>query len=690
MVNKEMVLNVIAVLISVCGVSSASVLMNGSFEADPFDAGWSNTGGPATVHTGLVAGSEQAAQINATGNDLGQVFDALGSEWVVELYIAIPDPQAYAGANRSFNMLLTNHTSTNWTGLNMAINMRINGTGTGSIQLYDNAHGGGWANANSGGEITYSVDGNGDGDFSDPEDTLNVHRIQVVGRDWGTPGVSYDLYASAPNSDVLMEVAAGLTAFHNNVPDGTLTNNNVTALIFRTGYGFAAGQTFVADEVYAGSGNTARMIKPLDSSTNVLRKEPLHWGPPASFDPVGYNVWVYTDPNDVTQGTKVVDGALQNSYTEPGDGWGFSTEYFWRADAIETGNIIHEGIVYSFTTVPPQPYIIEAPKSVTVPPAISQVELTVTAENVAEYVWYKNSIVTGGNTSALVIPNAELDDAYYTCKISNGDPAEDITTEPARVMVEKLVGHWKFEQNLANEIAGGGDGAITGDPNYVTDGIDGYAYELANDKFIQITGSEEYYNFYPQGLTAIAWIKTTAGEWAGVMSKRSVTTESNEGWVIATGLNGSSVQMEGIGSVNNGAVDNDAWRMMVLSYDPANGIMRYYLDGVIVNQSVSAASENIPLNDQMLAFGSSSGQGSAFYNGLVDEVKVYNYAIDPFTIAQEFTTLKPDGGPVCVENPELDFTGPDGAPDCRVDVYEFAALAGQWLNCNIVPSSDCY
>jgi len=42
----------------------------------------------------------------------------------------------------------------------------------------------------------------------------------------------------------------------------------------------------------------------------------------------------------------------------------------------------------------------------------------------------------------------------------------------------------------------------------------------------------------------------------------------------------------------------------------------------------------------------------------------------------------------CPEYPRYDFTGPDGHPDCKVDIYELVALMSHWLDCGIVPACE--
>jgi hypothetical protein len=53
--------------------------------------------------------------------------------------------------------------------------------------------------------------------------------------------------------------------------------------------------------------------------------------------------------------------------------------------------------------------------------------------------------------------------------------------------------------------------------------------------------------------------------------------------------------------------------------------------------------------------------------------------------------FKPNAA-ICLESqiPELDISGPDGQPDCRVDFYDFAEFAESWLECTLIPPSSCY
>ena len=86
-----------------------------------------------------------------------------------------------------------------------------------------------------------------------------------------------------------------------------------------------------------------------------------------------------------------------------------------------------------------------------------------------------------------------------------------------------------------------------------------------------------------------------------------------------------------------------------------------------------------------VVIGAESTDGASPLTGLVDDVRIWTYALDDIAIALLYTDFNP-GSEVCIGNPSFDSTGPDGTPDCRINVYELAVWAAAWLECNIVPT----
>ncbi|MBN2132424.1 MAG: hypothetical protein JW741_23180, partial [Sedimentisphaerales bacterium] len=69
-------------------------------------------------------------------------------------------------------------------------------------------------------------------------------------------------------------------------------------------------------------------------------------------------------------------------------------------------------------------------------------------------------------------------------------------------------------------------------------------------------------------------------------------------------------------------------------------------------------------------------------NGLLDDLRMYNYALTGAEIAQLYYDVT--GIATCVEAPAADLSG-----DCFVDLKDFAEFVVDWLNCGIIPASEC-
>jgi hypothetical protein len=74
--------------------------------------------------------------------------------------------------------------------------------------------------------------------------------------------------------------------------------------------------------------------------------------------------------------------------------------------------------------------------------------------------------------------------------------------------------------------------------------------------------------------------------------------------------------------------------------------------------------------------------------GVIDDVRLYNYPLDSQMIAQDYADMT--GESVCYYGaPAWDISGPNGTPDCVVDLYDFAQLASDWQACGLVPDTYC-
>jgi hypothetical protein len=96
------------------------------------------------------------------------------------------------------------------------------------------------------GTVVFSMDNNGNGDYSDAGDTLNVYRLRLVG-DYASDLPHLNIYTSAANSPSLDHQAFGLNVWVNDAPvggqsaPGTVAFYSYTAPVILDQINFAAG-----------------------------------------------------------------------------------------------------------------------------------------------------------------------------------------------------------------------------------------------------------------------------------------------------------------------------------------------------------------------------------------------------------------------------------------------------------------
>ena len=259
----------------------------------------------------------------------------------------------------------------------------------------------------------------------------------------------------------------------------------------------------------------------------------------------------------------------------------------------------------------------------------------------------------------------------------------------ARVMMKRLVGYWDFEGNLADSVPVGPthDGSAA-DPNFVAGvpELGGQGYQFYGDgRIVTVADSTEYFNFYPQGLTVTCWVKgQDASLWDTVVSKEY---DRENGWNVGKGFY--------LGRTNYGAgafairpsettsasdlVTLTEWHQLTGVHDPVAGVVRIYVDGVFRNETgANPANFNGP-DLAPLIFGAESTDGTVGTStATIDDVKIYNYALDSTEIAQQYVDVM--GGYICLNgNPTGDLND-----DCQVNLGDLQVLAENWLASNRV------
>jgi len=236
--------------------------------------------------------------------------------------------------------------------------------------------------------------------------------------------------------------------------------------------------------------------------------------------------------------------------------------------------------------------------------------------------------------------------------------------------VAGLVAHWKLDESegvIAHDNAGDNDGILYGGPTWQPsggvidgalkfDGVDDYV-DCGNDSSLDITDE----------ITIAAWVKTND---AGNSEHNPYVTKGDYTY---------GLKHFGLNTIEFFIYDNEWWQMVQFPVDNSfNGVwqhiagtydgseLKLYLNGRL--QSTTLHIGQIASSSANVNMARNSEATFRFYDGLLDDVRIYNYALSQNEIAQF----------VCSDPPTGDLNG-----DCTVDFKDFVIFVSNWLTSNV-------
>lgn len=414
--------------------------------------------------------------------------------------------------------------------------------------------------------------------------------------------------------------------------------------------------------------------------------------------------------------------------TDPSNSYGPVTvdqgkTYYWKIEeALDDGtgnpngdgdpnNIM--GPVWSFKAVAAVPQILSGPEHALVDSS-RNASMTVTTGAVAtDFRWFKvgdpdvlltdGGLYSGTQTKTLQITGAtETDEGGFYCVAYNGDPDEGgIPSEPskiARLWYPRLVSHYPFETigegNVTPDIVSGLDAVLSQESDLVglptlndANAIEGsYSLQLdnadhaadPNGQFAQVPAGAVAY----RDITISLWVRPdgTPG-WSRVLDFGNGTTDylfltADAGWgVMRFAIRTPSVNEQ---LLEAGALADAEWSHVAVTLSGNTG--KLYRNGELVATNNAMTLNPIDVNAVLNYIGKSQYPDPEF-NGLIDDLKIYNYALSTVDVAQEFLAVS--GGSVCNRegsaNMRFDKNG-----DCKVNLVDFAEFSADWMNDNRV------
>ncbi|MBN1510198.1 MAG: LamG domain-containing protein [Sedimentisphaerales bacterium] len=212
----------------------------------------------------------------------------------------------------------------------------------------------------------------------------------------------------------------------------------------------------------------------------------------------------------------------------------------------------------------------------------------------------------------------------------------------------RLVAWWRFDGKAGKQVTDasghGHTGQIRGDPTW-TSGISGGALQFdGKGDYVEIGANPEF-NMTGQ-ITVAAWFKIASFD----KESQALVTKGDRAWRLQKnrGTNSLLFACFGLKTADEwGAtrgrtkVDDDRWHHAVGVYDGTR--IALYIDGKL--DASAPASGRIATNDEPVLIGENSERPNRFWHGLIDEVRIYSYALSEDEITALYEEASPNVAP---------------------------------------------
>lgn len=413
------------------------------------------------------------------------------------------------------------------------------------------------------------------------------------------------------------------------------------------------------------------------------------------------DVYFGPDPNVLDPRVEMLSFAPAIESLNIADIPGFSVplpdgKYYWRVDCYDSvtdpdPNFL-QGPFWSFTATSAPVF-----KSIT-PAAQAKFEgenadaITAVFESAStiNFAWYRSAdkatntpaddTPVGGNSDTLSLSGLTVgDEAWYFCKATSA--GGQTPSALARVTIKRLLAHYALDDNADDSSPSNLDGTLSGEPVF-TGGVNektGQALTFdGTDDFVDLPDD---FSDFSAGLTIAVWANpTVAGSWARFVDLGNGASSDNIylSRNAATNNLSFSFYREGTsaGTVTaTGALALNAWQMFVVTLDQTGNAV-IYKNGLPIQTGSFGSMPNIVTRTSNF-LGDSNWTDDAFYTGLMDDFRIYNYAVSADDVADLYSAVV---GNFCRTPQTLDYDG-----NCKVDLPDFAIFAADWLKCGLYP-----
>jgi hypothetical protein len=194
----------------------------------------------------------------------------------------------------------------------------------------------------------------------------------------------------------------------------------------------------------------------------------------------------------------------------------------------------------------------------------------------------------------------------------------------------RMVGWWKFDETegqIAVDSSGSGpDGKLVGDAHIISDPVRGNVLSLDGDGDYVYCGHNPAFDLTDE-ITVAAWINITTVP----TSWTAIVTKGDSAWRLSTVLDERrfhfAITPGGAGASIDGYIEvpTNQWHHVCGTYD--GSYVRLYVDGVEDSESPVSYGGTINTNAWEVLIGVNTKLPKHSWNGLIDDVRIYSYAL---------------------------------------------------------------
>lgn len=248
-----------------------------------------------------------------------------------------------------------------------------------------------------------------------------------------------------------------------------------------------------------------------------------------------------------------------------------------------------------------------------------------------------DKIDDSSGTVAFYNPNdVEVDSYTYD--------ASDYNVNNTPGWTNNLVAYWPLDNdnNGIQDKSGNGNNGTDYSSGFVSGKINQALSFDGVDDYVEVADSIELNS--TSALTAEGWIKTSStGKWQAIVSKWHYNGNKRQYWL---GINSSDKAEFFIGNGGSGfdriasisIITDGNWHHIIGVYDGTN--VKIFVDGVEENTKTTSVA--LGTSDKSVRIGASH-DSNHYFNGLIDEVKIYDRALNAAETLDHFNAVGPSG-----------------------------------------------